>query len=173
MHPLNNLNCTPPVLSINIYYLTQKSTNVPLWYVCAFLIEMMCKFGSVLRSKCRFAYTSEKSGSLLTRRQECVSSHSEYPVIPTKKVFVFNQASIFFLLVRFQSSMYAPHTESCFTFGECCIPTKKSNSALAVGLLFCLVCQFGSVLRSKMQVRILHEECVKLACKLQVRVSSL
>jgi hypothetical protein len=35
------------------------------------------------------------------------------------------------------------------------IPTKKrENSPCGCFLFFCLVCQFGSVLRSKMQVRI-------------------
>ena len=39
--------------------------------------------------------------------------------------------------LSFQSSMFATQTESCFAFGECCIPTKKEKMTLVVVFSFC------------------------------------
>ena len=44
--------------------------------------------------------------------------------------------------LSFQSSMFATQTESCFAFGECCIPTIKEKTAIAVVFSFFAFCLF-------------------------------
>ena len=61
------------------------------------------------------------------------------PVIPTIKGRLYHSYKrLFSFIVRFQSSMFAALTESCFAFGEYCIPTKKEKMTLAVVFSFLL-----------------------------------
>ena len=61
------------------------------------------------------------------------------PVIPTIKGRLYHSYKrLFSFIVRFRDSMFATQTESCFAFGECCIPTKKEKIALAVVFSFLL-----------------------------------